>query len=155
MINDVFLFSLYTADSTKNACPQQKSADQLIQWSQTSNGLDRRFNLTDSSVLHVFTKGLYLINLRISYHIARHKCHNVDRLILEVKVTQQHSNYKNEREVITTVESMPCFRYWQQSVTLSRVVMLEDDTDLRVKINSDTCEYVNWHINSNLGVTYL
>lgn len=120
-----------------------------------SYGLDhQRFNLTDSSVLHVFTKGFYVINLRISYRVARHKCQRTHKPILEVKVTQQHSNYKEERDVITAVESMPCILYWQQSVTLSRGVMLEDDTDLRVKINSDTCEYVNWYVNSDLEVTY-
>ncbi|KAI7813371.1 uncharacterized protein LOC130570040 [Triplophysa rosa] len=142
-------------DPNKNACSQQQTKEQLIHWSQMSYGLDhQRFNLTDSSVLHVFTKGFYLINLRISYRIARHTCQHTHRPILEVKVTQQHSNYKEERDVITAVESMPCILYWQQSVTLNRVVMLEDDTDLRVKINSNTCKYVNWYANGDLEVTY-
>lgn len=148
--------SYFKTDPNKNACPQEQSTEQLIHWRQMSDGLDyQHFNLTDTSVLHVLTKGLYLINLRISYRIVRDICQHNDKPKLEVKVTQQHNNYMMERDVITAVESMQCILYWRQSVTLNRVIMLEDDTALRVKINSKTCKYVDWHLNSHLDITYL
>lgn len=158
VINDLLLSRIHLADPDKNACPQDQSTEQLIpvHWRQMSDGPGyQHFNLTDTSVVHVLTKGLYLINLRISYRTLRNMCQHKDKPMLEVKVTQQHSNYGNERDVITAVESMQCVEFWRQSVTLNKVITLEDDTALRVKIESKTCKYINWHFSSHLEVTYL
>lgn len=121
------------------------------------DGIDsQNFKLENQTILHVFTKGLYLINLRISYRVVYNQCDpNSELLTLEVNVSQKHSNYEIEREVISGKESMFCRNFWLQSITLNRVIMLESETTLRVKINKKSCKFVNWVRNSHLDVTYL
>lgn len=116
----------------------------------------QNFKLENETVLHVFTKGLYLINLRISYRVAHNQCDpDSELLTLEVTVSQENSNYEEEREVISGKESMFCRNYWLQSINLNRVIMLESETSLRVKINKKSCKFVSWVRNSHLDVTHL
>ncbi|XDV20757.1 hypothetical protein PO909_026019 [Leuciscus waleckii] len=135
------------------------SEEQPIKWKIINDGNDyQNFKLENQTVLHVFTKGLYLINLRISYRVPYNQCRphsDSEFLPLEVRVSQKHSNYEKEREVISGMESMLCKDYWLQSITLNRVIMLEADTSLRVKLNKKSCKFVNWSRNSHLEVTYL
>ncbi|XP_051966554.1 uncharacterized protein LOC127632102 [Xyrauchen texanus] len=131
--------------------------EQLIQWIMINNGLDSaNFKLINDSHLNVFRKGLYLISIRISYRILDEQCQpNDDPIILKVQVTQQHSNYLEERAVITGLETMPCLTYWVHSISLNRVIMLEADTTLRVTINPKSGRFVQWTKNSHFEVTYL
>ncbi|XP_077096654.1 uncharacterized protein LOC143748519 [Siphateles boraxobius] len=130
-----------------------------IKWNIINDGNDSpNFKLENQTVLHVFTKGLYLINLRISYRVVYNQCKphsDPEFLTLEVSVSQKHSNYEKEREVISGKESMLCRDYWLQSITLNRVIMLEADTSLWVKLNKKSCKFLNWVKNSHLEVTYL
>ncbi|XP_065127522.1 uncharacterized protein [Paramisgurnus dabryanus] len=146
---------LRPARSMDNDCPEHP-IKRLVQWDQLSEGLDHQhINLTTSSV-DVLTEGLYLINLRISYRVLNSvQCEKADELVLNVYITQQHSNYKEEIEVRTATESMPCKQYWMQSVALNKVIRLEANTALRVKINSKSCKFVSWFQNTHLDVTLL
>ncbi|KAK7164602.1 hypothetical protein R3I94_003095 [Phoxinus phoxinus] len=132
------------------------SEEQPINWNIIDDGNDsQNFKLENQTVLHVFTKGLYLINLRISYRVYNNQCEShsdPEVLTLEVNVSQKHRNYDREREVISGKESMLCRDYWLQSITLNRVIMLEADTSLRVKLNKKSCKFVR---NRHLEVTYL
>ncbi|KAI2664670.1 WD repeat-containing protein 41 [Labeo rohita] len=136
-----------------DACSEQ----QPIKWFNKNHGSDsQHFKLENQTVLYIVTKGLYLINLRISYRIAHGQCEAItDHLTLVVNVTQQHRNYKGEREIISAKESMICTEYWLQSITLNKAIMLEAGTSLRVRINQKSCKFVNWFSNSHLDVTSL
>ncbi|XP_016310445.1 uncharacterized protein LOC107664402 [Sinocyclocheilus anshuiensis] len=135
-----------------DACSEQ----QCIEWVDVDDGYDsQNFKLENQTVLHIFTKGLYLINLRMSYRIAYGQCKpSTDHLTLVVIVTQHHSNYGREREIISAKESMICRDYWLQSITLNRAIMLEAGTSLRVRINQESCKFVNWVKNSHLDVSF-
>ncbi|KAF4113272.1 uncharacterized protein LOC131540880 [Onychostoma macrolepis] len=135
-----------------HACSEQ----QPIEWLDVDGGYDsQNFKLENQTVLHISTEGLYLINLRISYRTAYGHCDPGTDLILVVSVTQEHRNYEREREVINAEESMICRDYWFQSITMNRVIRLEAGTSLRVRINQNSCKFVNWVKNSHLDVTYV
>ncbi|XP_055055460.2 uncharacterized protein [Misgurnus anguillicaudatus] len=145
------------AESMTNDCLQHQT-ETLVQWVRLSEGLDHQhINLTNNSVLKVLTEGLYMINLRISYRVLHNQCKSSDKpeAKLFVNITQQHSNYDAEILVRSAAESMPCKQYWMQSVALNKVIKLEANTDLRVKINSESCKFVNWSKNTHLDVTLL
>lgn len=154
-VKSCLVFSLKSARNQFGAC----SEEQPIKWNIINDGNDsQNFKLENQTVLHVFTKGLYLINLMISYRVPYNQCKphsDPEFLTLEVSVSQKHSNYEKEREVISGKETMLCRDYWLQSITLNRVIMLEADTSLRVKLNKKSCKFVNWVRNSHLEVTYL
>ncbi|ROI27795.1 hypothetical protein DPX16_23117 [Anabarilius grahami] len=127
------------------------SEEQPIKWDIMNDDNDsQNFKLENQTVLHFFTKGLYLINLRFSYRIVYNQCDPSELLTLEVNVTEKHSNYKKERVVISGTESMICRNYSLQSITLNQVILLESETSLRVKINKDSCKFVS---KGNLDVT--
>ncbi|XP_052448781.1 uncharacterized protein LOC128007603 [Carassius gibelio] len=136
-----------------DACSEQHP----IEWVDVSDGYDsQNFKLENQTVLHISTKGLYLINLRISYRIAHGQCKpSTEHLSLVVNVTQQHRNYEIERAIISAKESMICRDYWLQSITLNRAIMLEAGTSLRVRINKESCKFVSWVKNSHLDVSSL
>ncbi|KAK9975015.1 hypothetical protein ABG768_023079 [Culter alburnus] len=131
------------------------SEEQPIKWDIMNDDNDaQNFKLENQTVLHVFTKGLYLINLRIYYRVAYNQCDpNSELLTLKVNVSQKHSDYEKEREVISAQESMICRNYWLQSITLNRVIMLQSETSLRVTINKKSCKFVSRARNSHLAVT--
>ncbi|XP_003198686.2 uncharacterized protein [Danio rerio] len=140
--------------------PKSKSSPekQLLEWywRNESPYLDN-FNLKNATELHISKKGLYLINLKMSYRIAYGQCQdNTDKIMtLEVNVTQEHSNYEGERVILKGSESMLCSEYWLQSMTLSRPIMLEDNSSLRVRIKKDNFKFVSWSETTYLDVTYL
>lgn len=148
-----YSLSLKIAVRQIDACSEQ----QPIEWMNVDDGYDsQNFKLENQTVLHIFTKGLYLINLRISYRTAHGQCEpSTEHFTLVVIVTQQHRNYEREIEIIRAIESMTCRDYWLQSITLNRAIMLEAGTSLRVRINQESCKFVSWVKNSHLDVSPL
>ncbi|XP_056312917.1 uncharacterized protein LOC130228511 [Danio aesculapii] len=135
------------------SCPEKQPVE--WNWRNESPYLDN-FKLEKSTELYISTKGLYWINLKISYRIAYDQCKgNANQILtLEANVTQEHSNYEQERVILKGRESMLCREYWLQSMTLSQSVMLEANSSLRVRINQDNCKFVSWFETTFLDVTY-
>ncbi len=147
-----YFLSLKTALRQMHVCSEQ----QPIEWLDVDDGFDsQNIMLENQTVLHISTEGLYLINLRISYRTSYGHCKPGTDLTLMVNVTQQHRNYEREREIISAKESVICRDYWFQSITMNRAIRLEAGTSLRVRINQDSCKFVNWVKNSHLDVTYV
>ncbi|XP_043095834.1 uncharacterized protein LOC122345606 [Puntigrus tetrazona] len=132
------------------------SEQQPIEWLEVSDGYNsENFKLENRTVLHVSSKGLYIINLRISYRTAYNLCEPDTVSTLVVNVTQHHRNYPRERELVSATETMICRDCLSQSITVNRAVGLEAGTILRVRINQNSCKFVNWVKNSHLDVTFL
>ncbi|CAM4542172.1 unnamed protein product [Leuciscus chuanchicus] len=75
------------------------SEEQPIKWNIINDGNDyQNFKLENQTVLHVFTKGLYLINLRISYRVPYNQCRpHSDSEFLPLEVTGHRTRWRGAR----------------------------------------------------------